>query len=348
MAMELGSMPPSLALMHLLHGATASHVINIAAKLGIADKLRDGPRSSDELARELGAHADALHRVLRCLVFYGLLQEAEHGRFALAPRGELLRSDHPESMLDLVLMAEVSCQAMSSLGETVKTGVPAFRIAFGHDFYEHLTVDADAGARFARFMARQTQLIARMAVATYDFSEVCKLVDVGGGLGHFVAAVLRANPAAEGVVFDLPSVIAQADAFLTAEGVAARCALESGDFFESVPAGGDAYLLSRVLHNWDDPAAVRILTHCRRALGDRGRMLVIEHISPERVEDDPMAILMDIAMLTLRPGRERTLQEYRALFAQAGFALARTVPLPAPGGGTLSTILEVVPAMGAA
>ena len=144
-----GSNPPSLALMHLLHGATASHVINIAAKLGIADKLRDGPRPSEELARELGAHANALHRVLRCLVFYGLLQEVEQGRFALAPRGELLRSDHPESMLDLVLMTELACQAISSLGETVKTGVPAFQIAFGHDFYEHLTANADAGTNMA-------------------------------------------------------------------------------------------------------------------------------------------------------------------------------------------------------
>jgi ubiquinone/menaquinone biosynthesis C-methylase UbiE len=346
-AFDLGnptSSPAIPALEHLLRGVYATHLLGVAAKLGLADRLRDGPRSSDALARDVGAHAGALHRVLRGLVLYRILDEVEPGRFALAPRGELLRSDLPQSMRDAALMVhEIVPRALTALEGTVKTGVPAFRLAFGCELFEHLATDPELGARFARIMARQTELVARLALEAYDFSQVRKLVDVGGGRGQFLAAVLQANPTMQGVLFELPSVLAQAGNRMTEQGLDARCSLLPGDFFETVPSGGDLYLLSWILHDWEDAKALRILTNCRRALGPGGRLLILEHLSPANALDDPLAILMDLDMLLNVSGRERSLNEYRVLLESAGLALTRELPLAAPHGGKLRTLLEAVP-----
>ncbi|XXT25104.1 methyltransferase [Sorangium sp. So ce429] len=336
--------PPFVVLSQLIRGAYASQLVGVAARLGIADLLKSGPRSSEDLALAVEADAVALHRVLRGLVLYGVLAEVEGGRFTLTPTGELLRTDAPLSLADFAIAShEVTLRSLVNLLEAVKSGVSPFEHAYGKSFFEHVMSERELGERFDRVMTSLSGMVADGLSSLYDFSSARRLVDVGGGRGHFLARILEANPELEGVLVELPPVLPQAEAYLEAAGVRARCSLVAADFFDAVPPGGDIYLLSWILHDWDDVRCGRILAACRRAMAGKGRLLVVEQLLPERVEENPAAIAGDLEMLVFLPGRERALAEYRRLLEEGGFAVTRAVPIPSPFGGVLRSIIEATP-----
>jgi hypothetical protein len=334
---------PHWHLVRLIDGYLVTQRLYVAAALGVADALADGPRSSAELARTVGADPGPLHRLLRGLATEEVLTEGDDGRFALAPAGELLRSGVPGSLRGAVLArGEVYHDAAGRLLAGVRgEGVP-YELAHGVPFFEHLDRHPDREATFQASMAGRSDAEAEDVVAAYDFSHLRRLVDVGGGAGNLLAAILRSAPGLTGVLFDRPGVAPAAEARMRDEGVADRCELVPGDFFGSIPGGADAYALSRVLHDWDDDDCRRILGRVRAAMGDGSRLLVVEAILPDRAIDRPPAIRMDLHMLVLfSHARERTEGEFGALFGDAGLRLRAVFPTRSPAG---LSVLEAVPA----
>jgi hypothetical protein len=311
----------------------------VAAKLGIADLLVDGPRSAEELAAATKTQAGALYRVLRALASVGIFSEVTSGRFALTPMAELLRSDTSNSIRALAIMyAEEQYRAWDDVLHSVRTGQPAFEHAFGLPYFDYFATHPEASQVFNEAMVGWTSQVVEAVVAAYDFSPFGAVVDVGGGHGALLAAILKSAPAARGILFDLPQVVESAEPFLAAAGVADRCARVGGDFFGEIPSGADAYLLAQILHDWDDEHSVAILRQVRRAMPDYGKLLVVELTLPEG--DAPaFRKWMDLHMLVLLNGRERTARQYSDLFHTAGFELARTIPTH-----TGQSIVEAVPA----
>jgi hypothetical protein len=317
-----------VALRHLLLGYRISQAIYVAAKLGIADLLKEGPKSSDELATSVEANPDALHRLLRVLASVGIFAQVDQRHFTLTPLGALLQTDVPGSWGGTaVLTGEWWWPAYGELLYSVTTGKPAHDHVYGMRNFEYFAQHPEVGQIFhAGYAARRGPLSLAVAAA-YDFSGVPLLIDVGGGAGDLIATILKANPAMRGVVFDLPYIIGDARALVEAEGVAARCDVVAGDFFASVPTGGHAYILRSVIHDWDDAQAVAILKNCHHAMQGQGKLLLVERVMPERAEEAPQVVLADLEMLVMTPGgRERTEAEFRGLFAAAGFKPTQIVP----------------------
>jgi hypothetical protein len=304
-------------------------MLYVAAKLGIADLLADGSKPIEELAAVTGTQAPALSRVLRALVSVGVFtQDAQH-RFALTPRAALLRTDVPGSLWSMAVYwgsPWIWC-AWSQLLEGVRTGQTAFDLVHGVPFFTYLEQHPEAAAVFNQYMGERGDYRHTALAAAYDFSGMHLVIDVGGGHGAALSAILQANPALRGVLFDLPPVAAGAQDHLAAAGVADRCDTVGGDFFAAVPAGGDAYLLSGVLHDWDDERALQILRNCRRVMAGHSKLLVQELIMPEGNAPSP-AKLVDVMMLTFLGGQQRTEAEFRTLYAKAGFQLTRVMPTP--------------------
>jgi SAM-dependent methyltransferase len=322
------SMPPAVALRHLLYGYRISQAIYAAAKLGIADVLKDGPKGSDELATAVGAHTDALHRLLRVLASVEIVAQVDQQRFTLTPLGALLQTDVPGSLWSTaVLTGEWWWPAYGELLYSVTTGKPAHDHVYGMRNFEYFAQHPDIGQLFLAGIAARRGPLSIAVAAAYDFSGVPLLIDVGGGVGDLIAAILKANPAMRGVVFDLPYIIDDARALVEAEGVAERCDVVAGDFFTSVPVGGHTYILRSVIHDWDDAQAVAILKNCHRAMQGQGKLLLVERVMPEQAAQAPQVVLADLEMLVMTPGgRERTEAEYRALFVAAGFKPTNIVP----------------------
>jgi hypothetical protein len=314
-------MPPAVALRQMLLGYRISQALYVAAKLGIADVLKDGPKGSDELATAVGAHPDALHRLLRVLASVGIFAQVDQRRFTLTPLGALLQTDVPGSLWSTaVLTGEWWWQAYGELLYSVTTGKPAHDHVYGMRNFEYFAQHPATGQLFLAGIAARRGPLSIAVAAAYDFSGVHVLIDVGAGAGDLIAAILKANPAMRGVVFDLPYIIDDAQALVEAEGVAARCDVVAGDFFASVPAGGHAYILRSVIHDWDDAHAVAILKNCHQAMQGQGKLLLVERVMPERAEQAPQVVLADLEMLVMTPGgRERTEAEFRGLLAAAGF-----------------------------
>jgi hypothetical protein len=312
--------PPPVRLIELLAGSWVARAISAAARLGISDLLADGPRSTSELAAGTGTEELALHRLLRALSGVGVFTEVSERRFALTELGNLLRTGIPGSQRARALMAGASWEwdTWRELDYSLKTGAPAFDHVFGTDFFSFLAQDADAATMFNEMMTGVTGHRSAAILDAYDFPTVGTLVDVGGGHGSFAASALAAHPGMHGVIFDQPGVVAGAQARLEAAGVADRCRLVAGDFFESVPTGGDVYTLISILHNWDDERAVAILRSCRQAVADGARLLVCEWVILPGNEPS-LGKLLDLQMLVLFGGRTRTLPEFTSLFADAGF-----------------------------
>jgi hypothetical protein len=329
----------------MIGGFHTTALLYTAARLGLADRLRDGPKNSEELASLVGAHGPTLRRLMRALVEIGVLWEAEEGRFGLTPLGALLQEDTPGSLRSVaIIYGDTFGQAWGSLLHSVRTGQTAFEHVFGAPFFDYFAQHPAESEAFNQTMASLSATIAADVVARYDFSGMRKVVDVGGGHGALVAAILKANPQTTGILFDLPAVLAGARDRVAAEGLSERCELVGGDFFEAVPRGGDAYLLKWILHDWDDERALRILRNCRQAMTAPARLLVLEVVLPDRSPASPAGAVNDINMLVLTGGRERTESEYRAMFAAAGFQLVRLFPTGAHGVfGTPMSILEAVP-----
>ena len=332
---------PAAALLRMMRGYWISQAISTAARLGIADLLQDGPRTSAELAARADLPATSLHRLLRALASVGVFAELADGTFGLTPLGDCLRTDTPGSLrASGIVMGELLYPAWGELLHSLRTGRPSFERVFGADFFAHLAAHPEQGGRFQEMMANLNLLTNAVVPAAYDFSGFSTIVDVGGGNGSLLAAILRANPAAHGILFDLPHVLEPARRQLLDAAVADRCELVGGDFFTSVPAGGDAYLLRWVLHDFDDEQAVRILSACRAGISREGRLLVVEQVVSGRDEPgDWTTTFLDLQMLILLGGRERTEAEFRELFAAAGFRLRRVIPTESP-----LSILEGVPA----
>jgi hypothetical protein len=328
-----GPHAPQYALARLMDGYLTTQLLYVAAKLGVAEVLADGSRTGAEIAAAVGADADRLTRMLRGLVIEDVLAETEDGRFALTPIGECLRDGVPSSLRGQVLArGDVYWEAAAGMLRSATDGGTAFEHVHGESFFEHLAADPERAAAFQASMAARAQREAEDVVAAYDFSGLGSLVDVGGGSGVLLEAILRATPGVHALLLDRPEAVERAAARLSAAGLASRSECVEGDFFAAVPPGADAYLLSRVIHDWNDSDARRILGRCREAMPPDARLLLVEAIVPERAQDGPEAIRMDVHMLMLFGARERTEEEFRALLARAGFVLRRIVPTRSPAG----------------
>ena len=325
-------LPPQAVMLNLATGHWLSRLIHVAAKLKLADLLKAGPRTVDALAKETGVQAPALYRVLRALASIGVFAETAGQRFKLTPLAATLQTGVPGSMHAFALMVNEKWMwdAWLQLLHGVKTGECPFLKAHGGTSFEYLEKHPEDLQVFGEAMTSYSTAQNPVIAAAYKFSGFSALVDVAGGHGSMLATILKANPKLKGVLFDLPSVIARAgkDQHVTAKGVANRCTLESGDFFKSVPNGGDAYIMKSILHDWDDEHSVRILANCRAAMNEHGKVLVVDHVIAPGNDPD-WGKFVDIQMLIIG-GRERTKADFAALFKQAGLKLTRVVPTKGP------------------
>jgi hypothetical protein len=331
--------PPVAAMRQLILGARVSQAISVIARFGVADVLAEGPRPVAEIAQRVGAHGSTLYRVLRALGDVGVVVELENRHFALTPLGEVLRSDVPGSLRGWATMIGMPFlrYPWTDLYETVQTGESAFERVHGTRLFDYLAEHPEDAAVFDAAMTSFSKSGAVSIITAYDFSRLRTIVDVGGGRGALLAAILSANPHLQGVLFDRPAVVAGADEELSGAEVIDRCKVVSGDFFDSVPEGGDAYLLSGVIHDWDDDHAVEILSTCRAAMADTACLLLAEIVLPEGAAPS-MGKLVDVEMLVITGGRQRAEAEFRALLDRAGLRLTRIVP----SSGMVS-LLEAVP-----
>jgi len=313
-------------LIQMISGGFITQLIHVAAQLGIADMLADGAQSSEELAHRVGVHPRALHRVLRALASLGLFAETPEGRFEMTALALPLQSNTPESLRALAIMwGETFWRPYGELLQSVRTGEVAFTHVHGMGLFDYLQHHPQAGEIFHAAMTNLTRPHASAALAAYDFTDISTVVDVGGGNGTLLAAILHAYPQMRGVLFEQVDVLASARQTLESAGVLPRCVLEGGDFFQEVPHGGDAYLLKDIIHDWEDARAIAILENCRRAMGERSKLLLIERAMPAGNAPAP-GKLIDITMLTITGGLERTETEYRDLLARAGLRLNRVLP----------------------
>jgi O-methyltransferase/methyltransferase family protein len=318
--------PPAVRMEQLLNGYRLTQTLYVAAKLGIADLLRDGPKTSEELAAEASANAGALYRILRALASQGVFEEIAERRFALTPLAELLRADHPRSVRPLAMFfGQDAYPVWADLLYSARTGAPAFDHRFGASHFEYLAQHAEAAAVFNATMSANTTRSVASTVSAYAFPASGVVVDVGGGHGALIAAILRANPGLRGVLFDMPHVVEGAAPILEEAGVAERCARVGGDFFSPPLPPGDVYTLRQIIHDWDDERSVLILRNCAQAMAADGRVLTIEAIIPPGNEPSRIKFL-DLQMLVMTGGRQRTEEEYRELYAAAGLRLTRVIP----------------------
>jgi SAM-dependent methyltransferase len=327
--------PPALLLRQLAFVMRASRALVVTAELGVADLLASGLKTSQELAAAAGVEASSLRRLLRALVAHGIFEEEAPDRFRLNPAGELLRRDVPGSQRAGVLFTagDLRWQLWSDLAESIRTGQAASERTFGKNIFERHAENAEESALFNQAMASFSAALSPPLIAAYDFSRFRTIVDVGGGTGRFLADILAANPTVAGVLFDLPNVVSAAPPLVEASGVAGRCKIVAGSFFEKVPAGADAYIMKVVLHDWDDTRATAILANCRKAMDPAATLLIVERVMPEKAEEGRAAdsYLLDLEMLVLTPGgRERNEAEFRAILTPAGFTLTRIVETAAP------------------
>lgn len=303
-----------------------SQCLYVAAKLGIADLLKDGPRNYEELAKASGAQPRALFRLLRALASAGVFNRVQDGRFALNEISDYLRRDAPRSLRAwAILSGEQPYPAWSQLLYSVETGETAFDHQFGMSNWQYRLQNSEADQVFNEAMSEGTRASTAAIVKTYDFAPFDCIVDVGGGQGALLASILRANPSARGVLFDLEQAVAGAKELLREAGIAERCETVGGSFLEAVPGGGDLYILKHILLNWDDPQCVRILKNCRQAMNENGTLLVIDQVIQS---DKPTidAALSDLRMMVMTGGQARTPEEIQALLREAGFRPTRVIP----------------------
>jgi SAM-dependent methyltransferase len=318
-------------MMGLITGYWVSQAVGVVALLGVADQLGEGPRRSDDLARAVGADPGALYRVLRLLASLGVFAEVSPGSFMLTPLGETLRSDAPDSVRNFAITETAPGHWLpwGRLHESVRSGRPMAQEALGMELFDWYAQNPEEAGFFNAAMGNLSALAASELTRVYDFSAVRTVADIGGAHGVLLTAVLRANPAARGILFDLPHVIETAADVIAAAGLSQRCELVSGDFFEAVPEGADLHLLKQIIHDWDDDRATLLLKNCHRALAPAGKLLLVEMVIPPDNQPSP-AQAMDINMLVVLGGRERTEQDYQSLFQAAGFRLERIIQTHSP------------------
>ncbi|WP_433598106.1 methyltransferase [Nocardia sp. CA-135953] len=320
--------PAPMALMEMIGNGSFAQAIYVAAKLGIADTLAAGPLDATAIATRIDADADAVFRLLRLLSSRGVFQQEPDGRFALNELSDPLRSDAEVSIRpwSLFIGSPEHREHWSHLDDAVRTGaavVPALR---GMSFFEFTRSNPEFGKVFNDSQTSVSELTLRAVLASYDFAPFPTIVDIGGGNGRLIGEVLAQTPGSRGILYDTPPVVAGASERLTP--VADRCSIEGGSFFDGVPAGGDAYILKHVLHNWNDEQALTILGNVKQVMSPQSRLLVIEILLPEGNAPN-LGFLTDLNLLALFGGKERTEREYRDLLAAAGFEITGIVPTPA-------------------
>jgi hypothetical protein len=325
------TVPPAAAMIELILGAWVAQAIAAAAELGVADALADGPLPSDELAKRVGADRDALTRLLRALIGIGIFRQCGDGRYELTPLAETLRTDAEISMAGMAQFvgSPQHREHWSHLTDAVRTGnavVPELR---GMPAFEYIASEPELAAVFNQAMTDTSELAIAPVIAGYDFGAFGTIVDVGGGHGRLLAAILGSAPNARGVLFDLPQVVEGAPELLRKFGVGDRVRIEPGSFFDCAPDCGDAYVLKNVIHDWPDEDAVRILRNVRAAARPGAKLLLLEFVIPDH-DRDFHGKWVDLEMLVVAAARERTKTEYAKLFDQAGFRLNRVVATASP------------------
>jgi len=324
---ESDALPPHAQVIQMGLSYWISRAVYAAAKLGLGDSLAGGPRSAAELAGETGTHAPSLHRLMRALAGLGVLSEREGQRFALTPLGEALKSGAPGSARPtlLALAGPMCWQGFGEFMHSLETGKTGFEKAFGMPVFDYLAKNPEDAANFSEAMVGFHGAEPPAVAAAYDFSGFGTIVDVGGASGNMLEAILSRYPGPRGVLFDLPHVVRDAAERFRARGLGDRVRIEGGSFFESVPPGGDAYIVSHVIHDWDEAQCLTILGNCREAMKPDARLLIVEMVLPAGDAPHPGKML-DLTMLVMPGGQERTEAEYAALLAKAGFRLTRVVP----------------------
>jgi hypothetical protein len=325
----------AVSLMQLATAFRASRAIYVATHLGIADLLASEPKSSEQLASATKTHPSSLRRLMRALCAVGIFREAEPDRFDLAPMGSLLRSDAPGSMRVgvLFLAGDTGWRVWGDLLFSVRTSEAAFDHVLGMQTFDYWASHPKEATIHDEFMANTSAAVAASVLTAYDFSAFRTVCCVGGGTGLLIAEILAGHPKAQGILFDLPHVVAGAREVLESRNVLDRCRTEIGSFFESVPTGAECYLLKYIIHDWDDARAATILANCRKAMQRNSTLLIIDHVLPERLEPvrSIAGFMTDLEMLVRTPGgRERTEEQFGALLAGAGFELKRVIPTASP------------------
>ena len=327
---------PDAAAIQLLNQAALGYIVsaalNVALELGIADLLADGPRSTADLAKDAGVREDGLYRVLRALASAGIFEEQGHRTFTLNTPASMLRKG-PASLHDLGLWMTdpFHFRVYAETLHSVQTGRPAAEKVTGMPVFEYFAREPKLSSVFNNAMTSWSGPTVAAALKAYDFSGIETLVDVAGGHGHVLTSILRQYPAMRGILFDLEHVIAGAGPLLDGSGVADRVETATGDFFAAVPPGGDAYIMKNIIHDWDDDRALPILQNISKAFDGRrdGRVILLEAVIPPGNQPD-FGKLIDLEMLLMPGGRERTAEEFASLFESAGFELARIVPTESP------------------
>ncbi len=308
------ALPPAVALQQLATAYWVSQSLNVVAALGVADHLGPEARAVHDLGAVTGADPDALYRIMRALAGFGVFHEAEGRRFALGPLGGPLRSDAPDSVRGFVRMVGAEqFRAWAAMENTVRDGRPAFDTVFGDSIFGYYRNNPKPFAIFHQAMEDLYRSEAQAFAAAYDFTGHARILDIGGGNGTLLAAILKGQPQLSGILFDLDDAIAAARA-----APPPRCDLVAGDFFQAVPGSADLHLLKHVLHDWDDARCITILGHCRRAIAAGGRLVILEAVVGPANQPDA-AKLLDLHMMAITGGRERSEAQYAALLAEAGF-----------------------------
>jgi hypothetical protein len=325
------TVPPNAQLIQMAMGHLVSRIVYVAAKLSLADRLEQGPKSADELAGPTGTHAPSLYRLMRMLANLGIFTESDTRRFALTPLGEALRAGAMGSARASVLTSASDwwVRGFGELLYSVETGKSGFEKSLGMPVFDWLAKNPEDASLFSETMIGLHGAEPAAVVASYDFSEFATIVDVGGASGHFLTTVLDSYSGPRGVLFDLPHVVQDAHALIHARGLMDRVSIQAGNFFEGIPSAGDAYLLSHIIHDWSEDQCLTILRHCRAAMRPTSRLLLIEMVLPPGDTPHP-GKLLDLMMLVGPGGQERTEQEYAELLARAGLHLTRVVPTKSP------------------
>jgi O-methyltransferase domain/Dimerisation domain len=315
---------PAQSILQLSLGFISARAIYVAARLGIADLMRDGPTSAGELAEKVSVDADALFRIMRLLAGVGVLKQSETNRFSLTGLGETLRTDSPQSVTDYVILYhEAIYPVFSNIMHRMRTGESALLKTFGKSVFDMTRSDPEFAAMFHMGLASRAKGDIAALIEAYDFSEAGKIADIGGGAGALLSAILSRHPNLSGILFDIAPAIESAKS--GSGGPLPRCEFVVGDFFEQVPGGADIYLLKLVLHDWGDDDVKRILTRCREAMRPKSRLLIIEGlIGPPN--ELTMTNLVDMTMLLAGENRERTETEFAALLERTGLKLQRAIP----------------------
>jgi hypothetical protein len=320
-------------------GGWVAAMVYAAAKLSLADHLAGGPRSADELAAATGTHAPTLYRFMRTLANFGILTESDNRRFGLTPMGEALKTGAPGSARSTILAfcSPAFAHSWDHLVYSLETGKTGFEKANGIPIFDYFTEHPEEAAYFSEAMVGFHGAEPPTVADAYDFSTVGTIVDVGGATGNMLAAILARHPEPKGILFDRPHVVTQAPALLEAKGVLDRVTIDPGNFFERVTEGGDVYVLSHIIHDWNEDQCLTILGNCRKAMKPDGRLLIIETVLP--AGDTPhQGKLQDMVMLVIPGGQERTEAEYDALLSKADFRLNRVVPTT-----SVVSVVEAVP-----